>query len=171
MKNLATPSELYPAYIMSPYSGTDLQRQARFEAVARFCIWLHTNPLNGTHYLPFSPIVHNHALAELHELPSTIDYWWPHNKGMIAALRRVIILCIDGYRESIGMSKEFDYILQAKTISFLPVYETALPSEPYIVPVQPEGWNWLDRDLWKAPPSGPTAQPAPTSDTPECSPS
>lgn len=123
-----------PAYILSPYSGTDEDRKRRFEAVARFCAWLHTNPLNGRNYIPFSPIVHNHPMAELIDLPTDIEYWWPQNVGMLDKLRFAIIFCISGFRESKGMAREFQYIHDHR-IPYLPVYRAAIGDDmPYIVP-------------------------------------
>jgi hypothetical protein len=93
------------AYLASPHSHQDPQVvQERFkttETVLAFLlrkgIWV------------YSPIVHNHALAQLHNLPTDAAYWQNYNHAMIDGAKELIVLRIAGWQDSKGVAEEIAY--------------------------------------------------------------
>lgn len=53
-----------------------------------------------------SPIAHSHAIAEAHELPTTFDFWMRYNFAWLDACTALVVLAIDGWRESRGVQAE-----------------------------------------------------------------
>jgi len=54
----------------------------------------------------FSPIVHNHPIAEMEHLPGGFDYWADFDQEMLRRCDRLIVLKLDGWRESTGVQAE-----------------------------------------------------------------
>jgi hypothetical protein len=75
--------------------------------------------LNNGIYV-FSPILHSHQLAIDHRLSFEHEFWKVYNYAMIDASDGILILDIDGVRESKGVNDELDYARSTrKSIEFL----------------------------------------------------
>jgi hypothetical protein len=92
-------------YIGSPYSGTALEQEERYDAAMDYVVWL----MNNTIYTPFSPIVHNHPLAMLTDVPSDYTFWKKHNRNMIKGASIFHVLNISGAKKSVGLTDEAKY--------------------------------------------------------------
>jgi hypothetical protein len=92
-------------YLAGPYSHKDESiRQARFEALTKKAAQL----MRDGHVI-FSPITHGHAIAELHDLPLEFEWWSNQCLTILKSARGLLVLCIDGYKESIGVNSEIEY--------------------------------------------------------------
>ena len=95
-------------YLASPYSHPDpAVEDARFAEAGRFVAWAFRR---GIHV--FSPIVHCHPLARAHGLAGDAAAWAAFDRAMISSARGVLLLAIDGWRQSVGVSVE---IFQARS--------------------------------------------------------
>ena len=57
----------------------------------------------------YSPIVHNHPVALLEDLPKEVEYWWTYNQRMIRVCDIFVILNTDGTFQSKGVFQEEKY--------------------------------------------------------------
>jgi nucleoside 2-deoxyribosyltransferase len=88
-------------YLASPYSHPDATvRDARFQAVCRAAAALIRA---GQHV--FSPIAHSHAIAT-YGLPTDWAYWESAARAHLETSDEVVVLTLDGWRESIGVAAE-----------------------------------------------------------------
>lgn len=88
-------------YLASPYSHTDPEiREKRFRNV---CIA--AARLIRAEHVVFSPIAHGHPIAE-HGLPSDWQYWERHDREQLKRCDEVVVLMLDGWRESVGVQAE-----------------------------------------------------------------
>ncbi len=97
-------------YLASPYSHPNPDVQYERYTYARNAV---------AHLLlkrvwTYSPIVHCHTIAAVHELPGDAAFWWEYNRAMLAASSGLIILRIEGWESSVGVAQELDY---AKSIN------------------------------------------------------
>jgi hypothetical protein len=89
-------------YLAVPYSHPDRAvRIARFVAANKAAGVLMRN---GD--VVFSPISHTHPIAEDCELPKGWDFWQSFDRAYLAASKRVVVLCIEGWSESVGVQAE-----------------------------------------------------------------
>jgi len=54
----------------------------------------------------FSPISHTHPIAEQGGLPKGWDFWEAFDRVYLGVSRRIVVLCIDGWKESVGVTAE-----------------------------------------------------------------
>ena len=91
-------------YLASPYSDPDpAVREARFHAVCREAALMTHNGL-----AVFSPIAHSHNIA-LHGLPLDWEYWKRVDHSFLALSASVVVLMLDGWRESTGVIAEIKW--------------------------------------------------------------
>lgn len=91
-------------YLAVPYSHPDAAvRESRFNAVNRVAARLMKA---GTHV--FSPISHTHPIALVGDLPTGWDYWAAYDRLMLSACEKLVVLMLDGWRESTGVQAEID---------------------------------------------------------------
>lgn len=91
-------------YIASPYTHASSQvRQARFEAVARFCGDLVTRGV-----VAFSPIVHYHPIAQLCDLPGSWSFWEPFCLAHLVRADSVLVLKLEDWNHSRGVREEIN---------------------------------------------------------------
>ncbi len=89
-------------YLASPYSHEMRSvRYQRFIAVA-----LAAAKLMKEGEFVYSPIVHNHSLAELVGLPKKWEFWAKFDQEMLEKVDRFMILKLDGWKESTGIIAE-----------------------------------------------------------------
>lgn len=89
-------------YIGSPYSHPDADvRQQRYHAAA---CYLHKCLV--VKKWAYSPIVHCHYLSVEFGLPPEAEFWREYDFTMLARAHTFEILCIGGWRESVGLEAE-----------------------------------------------------------------
>ncbi len=88
-------------YLASPYSDPDpVVRQARYDAACRAAAWL----IRQGH-LVFSPIAHTHGISR-YGLPGDWKFWERHDRRMLQCCDRLVVLTLDGWRQSRGVQAE-----------------------------------------------------------------
>lgn len=60
-------------------------------------------------YTTYSPIVHFHHAALVHDLPPEAVFWEKHNMNMLASAKAFLVLQLPGWRESKGLGVELSY--------------------------------------------------------------
>jgi len=89
-------------YLASPYSHRHpVMREARFDAACRA-----TAQLTLAGHPVFAPVVQGHALVPF-GVPSNWTFWRPLAREYLARCDEVLVLQLDGWRESEGMQAEF----------------------------------------------------------------
>jgi hypothetical protein len=89
-------------YLASPYSSPDPEvRAARFRSAN-----LAAGLLMREGHLVVSPISMNHPIAESCNLPLGWGFWRAFDIALVNASERVVVLCLDGWRESVGVAAE-----------------------------------------------------------------
>lgn len=89
-------------YLASPYSHPDpAVRQARYEQARDALAWLLKQRI-----WTYSPIVHCHELALVHDLPKDHLYWWAYDAEFLRHCDELIVLHVDGWKESKGVAEE-----------------------------------------------------------------
>ena len=90
-------------YLASPYSHPDPQvREARFNVACRA-----TAELVLAGRAVFSPVVHGHPLVRF-GLPTDWAYWRRFDTEHLKRCDEVLVLQIDGWRESVGVRAEIE---------------------------------------------------------------
>lgn len=91
-------------YLASPYSHPEMSvRVERFMAAQALCVY--SAKLNIS---IFSPIVHWHHIAAMHDLPFTAEFWKFQNDPMIYACEGLCVLNIEDWQKSVGVSVELE---------------------------------------------------------------
>jgi hypothetical protein len=89
-------------YLACPYSHVSRHiRVARFEAANAAAATLMAD---GHHV--YSPISHTHPIAEAGDLPLGWDFWETYDRIFLGMSRIVVVLMLDGWRESKGVTAE-----------------------------------------------------------------
>jgi hypothetical protein len=88
-------------YLASPYSKWE-DKELAAEIVAKAAADLMNRGL-----IIYSPITHGHVVAK-HGLPYSWDFWKRQCQPMIDAAAAIIVLEMDGWDSSVGMSYEID---------------------------------------------------------------
>jgi len=102
------------AYLASPYTHNDPGvRHLRYKEAERAMAWLMSQSIYAV-----SPIVACHELAIQHKLPFDAEYWSPWNSRLFFNCDRLIVLTIDGWKESKGIEQEQKWAFAMK----MPVY-------------------------------------------------
>jgi len=60
----------------------------------------------GQGLLIFSPISHSHPIALAGDLPLGFDYWEKYDRAMLERCSGLIVLMLDGWKESVGVQAE-----------------------------------------------------------------
>lgn len=94
-------SQLGICYLASPYTHDDLSiRLARFEAACHAAA-----ALMRQGRIVFAPVVHSHPIAQ-HGLPLDWAYWERHDRRFLEVCDEVVVLMLDGWRQSEGVQAE-----------------------------------------------------------------
>lgn len=98
-----TPDQSRPlTYLACPYSHPDRAvRVARFNAANAAA-----GELMRQGHLVFSPISHTHPIAEACALPLGWDFWQAFDRAYLDHSHLLVVLEIDGWRESRGVAAE-----------------------------------------------------------------
>lgn len=78
--------------------------QLRYEAVT-----LVAGDLMNRHHVVYSPITHNHPIAERTDLPRTWDFWKLFDLPMLDLSESLFVLCLPGWKKSTGVTAEIEY--------------------------------------------------------------
>lgn len=78
--------------------------QARYDQAT-----LVTAALLRENYYVYSPIVHNHILAECYALPTTFDFWGPFDLTMLEHCDYLLVLALPGWENSLGVRCEIKF--------------------------------------------------------------
>ena len=99
-------------YLISPYTHPSSQiRNSRYESARRATAKLMRLYPNEFVY---SPIVYTHHLAEregFRDMPHS--FWMAFDAEAMMATSEAVVLCIEGWRESIGVRAEIGYFRAA----------------------------------------------------------
>lgn len=91
-------------YLAAPYSHDDpAVRQQRFERINRVAARLMSD---GARL--FSPISHTHPICLAGRLPTGWDYWERYDRTILDACDALLVLMLDGWKESTGVAAEID---------------------------------------------------------------
>jgi hypothetical protein len=103
-------------YLASPYTHSDPSvREARFDAAC-----LATVALVRAGHVVFSPIVHGHPLVRF-DLPIEWDYWERFDCEHLRRCDEMVVLMLEGWRESRGVQAEIDLAIEMDLpIRYLP---------------------------------------------------
>lgn len=92
-------------YLASPYSHANPDvMEARF--LAAEAVLAH---LLRTSEWTYSPIVHCHALAKRHDLPTDHEFWGSYNLAMLHRAHNITVLTLPGWEESRGVQQELQW--------------------------------------------------------------
>ena len=95
-------------YLASPYTARSAAlRQWRFRAAA----W-YASQLMRAGRLVFSPIAHGHPITE-YGVPGDWEYWGRHSTVMLGLSRKMVVLKLNGWRESAGVGAEIEIAMAA----------------------------------------------------------
>ena len=89
-------------YLASPYSHPEASVcERRYLATMRCVRWL-VERGDWT----FSPLLHCHEMAHRFHLPTDHIYWSSFNRAMLLPSTRLLILTLDGWKDSKGIADE-----------------------------------------------------------------
>jgi hypothetical protein len=103
-------------YISNPYNGSEEQKELRAQIAAKTCALLVRKGIHA-----WSPIVHNHAMMKtfkdftLEERQTKILEF---DFSLLKRAHGMIVLTIEGWKESFGVTKEIAYCREHS----LPIY-------------------------------------------------
>jgi len=114
-KNMAKHNKLIQPdesvdYLASPYSHKDPAiREARFHASCEAAA-----ALMARGRLVFCPVAHSHSIAQYlpAETVCDFDFWMLQDLPILARAQRLIVLMLDGWRESRGLNREICFAVQ-----------------------------------------------------------
>lgn len=103
-------------YLASPYSHPEWSvRNARFRIVCKVAARLMADGIGI-----FCPIAHTHPIAEEGQLPTAFVFWEKYDRAMLAACSRMIVVMMDGWRESVGVRKEIQIMAEmGKAVEYI----------------------------------------------------
>ena len=94
-------------YLASPYSHLDaIVREQRFLAACQAA-----GQLMRSGQRVFSPIAHSHAIVQ-HGVPADWAYWEAFDGHMLSRCDELVVLMLEGWRESEGVQAEIDLALE-----------------------------------------------------------
>ena len=96
-------------FVVVPYTGTETEKQERYEYVARYIASLMNDGKQA-----YSPVALGHPIVQIANLPGDFEFWNEHCFGFIDICSEVHILKVDGWNHSDGVSSEIEY---AKSIN------------------------------------------------------
>jgi len=94
-------------YLASPYSHSlPIIMERRYAAAMAA-----TAKLLGEGRVIYSPIVSFHTVALSHNLPTSFSFWERINLGVLQHCSNLIVLQLDGWKESVGVAGEVEFAL------------------------------------------------------------
>lgn len=118
------------AFVSSPYSHPDPRvMDERANQAGDFAAWLWT--LGGIH--PISPIAHWHDIAKRNKLPSNALAWRDWNFLVVTRCELLYVLCIPGWRDSVGVAYEIQWANECE----IPIFYATVEGRAYDIRRQP----------------------------------
>lgn len=103
-------------YLASPYSSRSPEVQVMRYLKARTV----NARMMREGRLVYSPIAHCHAMHEYDNLPGDWQFWAKFDRAMITACDELVVLMLDGWRESIGVTAEIAIAVElGKPVSYM----------------------------------------------------
>lgn len=98
-------------FLSSPFSHpNNAIREDRVTAAGNACAWLYRQD-----YLPMSPIAHWHRIAQRNKLPTEAMAWTEWNRQWVYASDAVVVLELNGWRDSQGIAMEVAWANENET--------------------------------------------------------
>lgn len=95
-------------YLAGPYTHpSSVIREVRYQQLTYAAGVLQSMGLKV-----FSPITHGHVMAQHHDLPIEFDYWREMCEHQLSACTHILILTLDGWEDSTGVSYEYDLAVE-----------------------------------------------------------
>jgi hypothetical protein len=92
-------------YLASPYSHPlATTRELRYRDARQATAWLLRHRIWA-----YSPIVHTHEMAIAGGMPADAAFWQDYNHAMIDQADELLVLTIEGWKESVGVTEEITY--------------------------------------------------------------
>lgn len=102
-------------FISSPYTHPEPEMEAqRAIQAGDFAAYL----WKERGLIPISPIAHWHAIGKRNQLPTNAMAWVDWNKCMVQHADLMYVLCLDGWRDSLGVT----YEIQIASEADIPIY-------------------------------------------------
>lgn len=99
------------------YFGKEIQYQ-RYQKAVDATAYLMSKGL-----AVYSPIVATHPVAVKHNLPLGSEYWMQFDELALRKCDEIVVLMLDGWRESPGVTKEINIMLELhKDVTYLHPY-------------------------------------------------
>lgn len=118
-------------YVASPYEHADLSiKNQRFEDVTKYIGWLFQLEI-----VAYSPITHNHTVAQRTNLPHTWDFWKSIDFPFLESAHELHVLMLPGWKESIGVSAEIKHTSSTNFYRLYCAYEIDYASQN-LIPVK-----------------------------------
>lgn len=93
------------SYVASPYSHPiKWYQHERYLALMKFVAG---RIREGE--LVYSPILHCHEMAKLHELPTDAKFWEKYNNAIQGRAAKLIVLQLSGWEQSTGVAAEIAF--------------------------------------------------------------
>jgi hypothetical protein len=100
-------------YVASPFSHSD--PEVRHKRYLR-AMW-YTMSLLKNRQWAYSPIVHCYEMARLHDLATDAIFWMDYNFALLSQARELHVLCLDGWKDSVGVKGEVAFWRHGKGTS------------------------------------------------------
>ena len=102
MERIADVGQRQLVYLASPHSHPlKSVRDYRFQMACKAA-----GILMAQGMIVFSPIAHSHPIADLCGIHEEWEYWQKFDRVFIGVSRALIVLCLDGWKESVGVQAE-----------------------------------------------------------------
>jgi len=92
-------------YLASPYTHKDLNIQEERYQKVLVCA---ADLIQSGFYI-YSPIIHNHHIAKIANLPIGFNYWKAFDLFMLQKCDGLLIYCLPGWQKSVGIKGEIEY--------------------------------------------------------------
>jgi len=138
-----TQAEFRLVYLACPFWHCDpLIRQVRYRAVTVAAGWYFA------HGVPvFSPVTHNHQVKTSRYMvergldQSLWEFWEPLDCHFLRSCSSMVVLCLSGWKESVGVTAETKYMRElGRPVSLVRPEECGLLAEPPYVPEERLYW-------------------------------
>ena len=97
-------------YLACPYSDeADIIQELRFKLVSKAA-----GKLMNQGHIVFSPISHSRPIALQCILPHDWEFWENFDKNFIEWCDQLWVLCLDGWKESVGVTAEIKIAKELK---------------------------------------------------------
>ena len=101
-------------YMATPYSKSPLGLDGACEAA---CLLAGACFRRGLHV--FSPIAHNHSIAVACDIDPRDNLWMNADRPMFEAAHGLLVMAMDGWRDSVGIKEEIEWAHELKKPRFL----------------------------------------------------